>query len=206
MFISGPDGLCRDKNKPYFFSIEKLWASLEWKSQDAEMYMWKVSCFDWYHDLSVQYCAHKCLFFLLHPVKATHGDRFMSFSYFISITWCKKDITPLLAHWSYVFLALSHRIVRWQCIVHVHNAVFLCGVTPKITNLWCMSRNFQFTQMMYLQVVLCFFFVFFFLFFFGGGVVPQILRVYVRFIYHRHLLLFHRGRQVNPQYQFHGTS
>ena len=24
--------------------------------------------------------------------------------------WCKKDITPLLMHWSYVFLALTHRI------------------------------------------------------------------------------------------------
>ena len=23
---------------------------------------------------------------------------------------CKKDVTPLLTHWSYVFLALNHRI------------------------------------------------------------------------------------------------
>ena len=23
--------------------------------------------------------------------------------------WCKKDVTPLLAHWSYVFLALTHQ-------------------------------------------------------------------------------------------------
>ena len=23
--------------------------------------------------------------------------------------WCKKDVTPLLMHWSYVFLALTHR-------------------------------------------------------------------------------------------------
>ena len=28
--------------------------------------------------------------------------------------YCKKDITPLLTHWSYVFLALSHR-----CIFHI---------------------------------------------------------------------------------------
>ena len=26
----------------------------------------------------------------------------------ISIGWCKKDVTPLLMHWSYVFLALTH--------------------------------------------------------------------------------------------------
>ena len=24
---------------------------------------------------------------------------------------CKKDVTPLLTHWSYVFLALTHRYV-----------------------------------------------------------------------------------------------
>ena len=29
---------------------------------------------------------------------------------FISTGRCKKDVTPLLTHWSYVFLALSHRI------------------------------------------------------------------------------------------------
>ena len=26
-----------------------------------------------------------------------------------SMGWCNKDITPLLTHWSYVFLALTHR-------------------------------------------------------------------------------------------------
>ena len=25
-----------------------------------------------------------------------------------SMGWCKKDVTPLLTHWSYVFLALTH--------------------------------------------------------------------------------------------------
>ena len=28
---------------------------------------------------------------------------------YISMAQCKKDVTPLLMHWSYVFLALSHR-------------------------------------------------------------------------------------------------
>ena len=27
----------------------------------------------------------------------------------ISMGWCKKDVTPLLTHWIYVFLALTHR-------------------------------------------------------------------------------------------------
>ena len=29
----------------------------------------------------------------------------------MSMVWCKKDVTPLLTHWSYIFLALTH-----QCI------------------------------------------------------------------------------------------
>ena len=27
---------------------------------------------------------------------------------YISMGWCKKDVTPLLMHWSYVFLVLTH--------------------------------------------------------------------------------------------------
>ena len=27
---------------------------------------------------------------------------------YISMALCKKDVTPLLTHWSYVFLALNH--------------------------------------------------------------------------------------------------
>ena len=27
----------------------------------------------------------------------------------ISVAWCKKDVTPLLMHWSYVLLELTHR-------------------------------------------------------------------------------------------------
>ena len=29
--------------------------------------------------------------------------------YYISMSYCKKNVTPLLRHWSYIFLALSHR-------------------------------------------------------------------------------------------------
>ena len=29
--------------------------------------------------------------------------------YPISMGWCKKDVTPLLTHWSYIFLAPTHR-------------------------------------------------------------------------------------------------
>ena len=31
-----------------------------------------------------------------------------------SMGWCKKDITPLLTHWSYIFLALTHRNVHMK--------------------------------------------------------------------------------------------
>ena len=38
--------------------------------------------------------------------------RFFQYRIFIvkigSMGWCKKDVTPLLMHWSYVFLALTH--------------------------------------------------------------------------------------------------
>ena len=38
----------------------------------------------------------------------------------ISMGQCKKDVTPLLMHWSYIFLALTHRYIvfaRWNCII-----------------------------------------------------------------------------------------
>ena len=43
---------------------------------------------------------------------------------FISMGQCKKDVTPLLTHWSYIFLALTHRYVvqiqpmRSWCVTH----------------------------------------------------------------------------------------
>ena len=39
------------------------------------------------------------------PVKSTTGDTDLN-----SMGYCKKDVTPLLTHWSCVFLALIHRI------------------------------------------------------------------------------------------------
>ena len=38
--------------------------------------------------------------------------------------YCKKDVTPLLLHWSYVFLALTHRYVVWHC--ELFNVLWLC--------------------------------------------------------------------------------
>ena len=37
----------------------------------------------------------------------------------IYMGWCKKDVTPLLAHCSYVFLALTHWYVRCSCLLVV---------------------------------------------------------------------------------------
>ena len=47
----------------------------------------------------------------------------------MSIAKCKKEVTPLLKHWSYVFLALSHQceIVR-ERILSVDGTVDDCGI------------------------------------------------------------------------------
>ena len=37
------------------------------------------------------------------------SDCIVMASHYISISYCKKDVTPLLTHLSYVFLALTHR-------------------------------------------------------------------------------------------------
>ena len=37
---------------------------------------------------------------------------------FISMGWCKKDVTPLLTHRSYVFLALTHRYIAYLYNLH----------------------------------------------------------------------------------------
>ena len=37
----------------------------------------------------------------------------------ILMGWCKKEVTPLLKHWSYIFLALTHRYDH-KIIVHHH--------------------------------------------------------------------------------------
>ena len=45
----------------------------------------------------------------------------------ISMGWCKKDVTPLLTHWSYVFLALTHGYV-------ISTSRHLCG--PMLSSWW----------------------------------------------------------------------
>ena len=51
---------------------------------------------------------------------------FLSFSMFnIPMGWCRKDITPLLTHWSYVFPALTH---QWNQVTH---SLFLQNIQHK---------------------------------------------------------------------------
>ena len=38
----------------------------------------------------------------------------------ILMGWCKKDVTPLLTHWSYIFLALTHRYYNYWYLEHFH--------------------------------------------------------------------------------------
>ena len=38
----------------------------------------------------------------------------------ILMGWCKKDVTPLLTHWNYVFLALTHQYYNHWYLEHFH--------------------------------------------------------------------------------------
>ena len=58
--------------------------------------------------------------------------------------WCKKDVTPLLAHWSYVFLAPTHRykvfiplseyVKIWLSSVQ-SNSIPACSITFHMANI-----------------------------------------------------------------------
>ena len=44
-----------------------------------------------------------------HTVYLAAKNILQKYVHKISLGYCKKDITPLLTHWSYVFLALTQR-------------------------------------------------------------------------------------------------
>ena len=70
----------------------------------------------------------------------------------ISISQCKKDLTPLLKHLSYVFLSLTHRLLLHVIIIYVHvDTVDKESMTP-----WCRrSTLFQLClHYMYIGVLL----------------------------------------------------
>ena len=52
----------------------------------------------------------------------------------ILMGWCNKDITPLLTHWSYVFLALTYRYV---------DAYLTCGRITMVTTIGVLTQFFQ---------------------------------------------------------------
>ena len=53
---------------------------------------------------------------------------------YISMGWCKKDVTPLLTHWSYIFPALTHRYttpaVPFVYLINILNHIHLSSVPP----------------------------------------------------------------------------
>ena len=49
----------------------------------------------------------------------------------ISVGWCKKDVTPLLTHWSYVFLALTHGYERCRHSFDIFLHVQGCQTSEK---------------------------------------------------------------------------
>ena len=74
---------------------------------------------------------------------------------YISMGQCKKDVTPLLAHWSYIFLAPTHRynvIVLVNMSLHVIHHVF-CGIQNCLYNVLCMIENyFMYMNIMFLRL------------------------------------------------------
>ena len=59
-------------------------------------------------------------------MRLVYCDRWISYTthrIYISMGYCKKDVTPLLTHWSYVFLALTHRYGLVVCFVAVTSIV-----------------------------------------------------------------------------------
>ena len=54
--------------------------------------------------LSQPWCVNMCVYWLLGVLQL--------FALIISMGQWKKDVYPLLTHWSYVFLALAHRCIE----------------------------------------------------------------------------------------------
>ena len=50
----------------------------------------------------------------------------------MSMHWCKKDVTPILMHWSYIFLALTHRC-NASAIIWAHPSEFW---VPGVASIW----------------------------------------------------------------------
>ena len=48
-------------------------------------------------------------------------DKGWVLSLYISIGWCKQDVTPVRQQWSYVFLALTH----WYVYVYVFSQPYI---------------------------------------------------------------------------------
>ena len=69
----------------------------------------------------------------------THGDGFTHWEQNKSMAQCKKDVTPLLMHWSYVFLALTHR--NSLCFATIFIS-FSLSLTSKAW--WSVLRFFRF--------------------------------------------------------------
>ena len=78
---------------------------------------------------------------------AVCDNMFSSLQNFKSMGLCKKDITPLLTHWSYVFLAITHRndilhiaqvSMHWFLVLPVMLGI---GLKNKIDSRFTLSIN-----------------------------------------------------------------
>ena len=64
--------------------------------------------------------------------------------------YCKKDLTPLLTHWSYIFLALTYQCdhgnfhIREGNINSCRGQVALCCPLDSYVDMWCSLHCFMF--------------------------------------------------------------
>ena len=70
----------------------------------------------------IKYCALPCSIDIFYHKKWRVLVR-SSADIKISMAQCKKDATPLLKHWSYVFLALTHRYINLPGLQYFSHAI-----------------------------------------------------------------------------------
>ena len=65
--------------------------------------------------------------------------------------WCKKDVTPLLTHWSYIFFALNHRyyLSLWEAGTLAPWQLGCCPIPCHTSRQWCPTMYHTVTTTVY---------------------------------------------------------
>ena len=99
------------------FSLATLWGSGTWSSalhlvswEGSNLKKWIKNINPWWS----AYTNHECLKSITIKYVQLGNTCLVSNKKLMGL--CKKDVTPLLTHWSYIFFALSHRNdATWHC-------------------------------------------------------------------------------------------